>query len=76
VLYWPNNDDQANPPNSIDDTFFARRSEDNKIYSWDLRDGKVVSTIDDVHRGVVRDMNFSSGTLVTCSFDKIVKVWT
>lgn len=51
-------------------------SEDNKLFTWDLRDGKIVSVIDDVHKGTIRDMaGGAGGTIVTASFDKSVKIW-
>jgi len=50
-------------------------SEDNKIMVWDLRDGKIIRTYENVHHGTIRDMNICGGIVVTCSFDKSVKIW-
>ena len=50
-------------------------SEDNQIFEWDLRDGKVLTATEDVHRGTIRGLTANGTMVATVSFDKSAKIW-
>ncbi len=61
---------------SQDNNFLASGSADQTIKIWDLRTGKLVSTLS-AHTGTVKDLLFTPDgkRLISASSDKTVKIW-
>eukprot|EP00457_Paulinella_chromatophora_P007929 gb/GEZN01007955.1/.p1 GENE.gb/GEZN01007955.1/~~gb/GEZN01007955.1/.p1 ORF type:complete len:430 (-),score=69.70 gb/GEZN01007955.1/:194-1462(-) len=78
-FYGAKNDEYSNPAIawSKDGRYIYSSSQDNLIYCWDAASEKVVATLKG-HDRQVRDLDFdpSSQSLISCGFDRSVKIWT
>jgi len=83
VFHGANNDKWSSPRVSWGQTsrYVYATSQDNTIIAWDVKDQKIVSTLTGHSQTIkaldmLRPVSGTEAVLVSCSFDKTVRVWT
>ena len=60
---------------SPDEDILITGSSDDSVIIWKFSTGKIIRTIEKAHQESVLNLKFSKKWLVTCSKDKLIKVW-
>ncbi|RPB02579.1 WD40 repeat-like protein [Choiromyces venosus 120613-1] len=61
---------------SPDEDILITGSSDDSVIIWRFSTGEIIRTIEKAHQESVLNLKFSKKWLVTCSKDKLIKVWT
>ncbi len=61
----------------LGESVVSNSQKDPGLYQWDIGSGKILTRVERAHGKAVRDLAVSDdGTLATCSFDKVAKLWS